>query len=603
MSKQLPVVPSNSQSDIAVTNPATPPPIPPHVRVASVLGASLVVPAAAPVADVVPTADTTADTTATPAVETPAIETPATAMPVVETPATATPAIETPVADMPPKVFAPWVPRLNPFAPRAETKPPFVGSHNAPSRIILPSTDVVLVEGGQMKTRHTFGGALSAFDHLIHDFDGANDVTPPQLAPIATPSAGEQMPVVVTTLDDEWEPSVGDVHAAPQIPTTREIPQISSRPTEGGVVDSYIAPIVEHRAAKPFFGTLPQGPYVAVLGGWAMKDAALIREAFVARGCDAYVADPNNWNEDRMGADKQAYVDALVEHEANAMMEASVCILDLRGMYDPENDYLLGALGSSQQRTYVVLGEDRRNYTIRAKVKYFMEQGVDIAISANIFDAVLNAASDLDALPYLAQVRPGEFTYTDPMSNTAQSWTAEDANPDRPRKFSIGVGVLVRNNEGQYLAFRQKNGAGPRLPFGFLHNDERPAEAAARILASEVGVVVSDDDLVEVKIAWRGRRSGYVACFGIKATAVIRKTAPDADHVDEVVWAEPEVLGAHEAYGAFNRTAMESYDTCGTTLATVMDIRGTSDLMNVSTTVQMAANDAAEKAATPVAQA
>jgi 8-oxo-dGTP diphosphatase len=56
--------------------------------------------------------------------------------------------------------------------------------------------------------------------------------------------------------------------------------------------------------------------------------------------------------------------------------------------------------------------------------------------------------------------------------------------------YTLGAVVLVRDPAGSLLLVRQPSSAGWSLPGGLLERNETPAEAAARELAEETGVVV-----------------------------------------------------------------------------------------------------------------
>lgn len=346
----------------------------------------------------------------------------------------------------------------------------------------------------------------------------------------------------------------------------------------------------------PVFGALPDTAYVALVGTWAVNDAEMIKVGLESRQIEAYVPNPDNWRPERMvGYDKNTYVQELVDYEHDGLFQADAVLLDLRGPLHHQNDYLVGALAGSTRQLYVVMDDHHDNMLLRAKLDYYQRNGSKIEICANIFDAVLQIADYMDTFQWQEEFTSREVTKENII--TREVYTAE-AEDNAPKLFTIGVGVLIRNEQGQFLGFRKREGGTVNLPFGFLKKSELPAEGAARILASEAGVIVSADDLVQIHVGWRGRRSGYVACFGVKSDAIIRRTTADAPYVLESAWVEQDVLASNESYGDYNTQAIDAYEKAPVVLATVMDLSG--DLMNVSPTVAMRKQ---EQAAAPVAEA
>ena len=493
-------------------------------------------------------------------------------------------------------------------------------------KIIMPESNKIVLPGsepippGFFRGRPTMGyGATPRTEQLV--VIGRHNAPPPPPAPRASypeiydltadaapvtqvpPAPSESSPTIptpppaavietITNAPVEAAP----VEAAPVEPEVIEATvepetiNLSTAPlrNEGGATDNGYVSFEEnydHMIKRPAFAPIPDGAYVALVGEWGVNDAEMIKIGLQTRQIEAFVPNPDNWNPQSMeGFDKLIYVQELTDHEHDAIFLADAVLLDLRGPEHHRNDYLIGALCSSIQHVFVVLDPQRDNTVLRAQLDYFRRQKSEVEVCENIFDAVLQVADYMDTFQWSENFATLPNEAVNDNTVTRQVFMQE-TETHTPKQFTIGVGVLIRNESGQFLGFRKREGGQINLPFGFMHKDELPAQAASRILADEAGVIVSADDLTQVHVGWRGRRSGYVACFGVKSDAIIRRTTPAAPYVLETVWAEEDVLTSNEAYGDYNTEALKAYASAPVILATVMDLSG--DLMNVSPTVAL----------------
>jgi ADP-ribose pyrophosphatase YjhB (NUDIX family) len=110
--------------------------------------------------------------------------------------------------------------------------------------------------------------------------------------------------------------------------------------------------------------------------------------------------------------------------------------------------------------------------------------------------------------------------------------------------YTVGAVLLVRDHDGALLLLRQPRSTGWSLPGGLVERGEAPAEAAARELAEETGLVIDSAELVPASP--NARISARAQQVDMVFTATIDDAAPaltlDPVEVREAGWYPADAL-------------------------------------------------------------